>query len=279
MAVEIQKYWHLLWSIITIFSCFYIVLLIILYFFQSHLIYYPSRKIAATPDIIGIPYKEVSFKTEDGITLSAWYIPALRPKNVILFCHGNAGNIGDRLESIQIFYNMGLSIFIFDYRGYGKSEGKASEKGTYLDSEAAWRYLVNEQDIPPERIIIFGRSLGGAIASRLAQNNTPKGLILESSFTSVKDIASKFYPFLPVKLLSRFSYATLDYVKKVNCPVFIIHSRDDEIIPFSHGITLFDTANDPKAFLELKGSHNEGFITSLHCYKNGLNTFISRYGG
>jgi fermentation-respiration switch protein FrsA (DUF1100 family) len=249
--------------------------MVTIFFLQSQIVYYPARKITATPHIIGLLYEEISFKTKDGVKLSGWFVPAERPGNIILFCHGNAGNIGDRLESIQIFYNLGLSTFIFDYRGYGKSEGRTTENGTYLDAETAWLYLVNKQKIPPDRIIIFGRSLGGAVASWLAQSNTPKALILESTFTSVNDIASKFYPFLPIRLLSRFNYNACEYIQKVNCPVLVIHSRDDEIIPFSHGQRLFESANEPKEFLEITGSHNEGFMISEKRYKEGLNAFMS----
>ena len=243
----IQKYLDLLKVVIIVFGCIYIIFVVVLFFIQSYLIYYPTHKISTTPQINGLSYEEIFFITKDGVKISAWYIPALKSGNTILFCHGNAGNIGDRLESIKIFYNLGLNTFIFDYRGYGKSEGKTTEYGTYLDAEAAWYYLVNKQKLTPQKIIIFGRSLGGAIASWLAKLHTPKALIIESSFTSIKDIASKLFPYIPVKILMRFDYNTCEYLKKVSCPVLIIHSRDDKLIPFNHGLKLFDIANDPKA--------------------------------
>jgi len=178
------------------------------------------------------------------------------------------------LESIQIFYRLGLDVFIFDYRGYGQSEGKPTEHGTYEDAEAAWRYLVEERQTNPRQIIIFGRSLGGAVASWLAQSHTPGALIIESTFTSLTDIAATLYPYLPVRLLLRFEYNTAEYLGRVYCPVLIVHSPDDEIMPFRHGQQLFEMARKPKKFLEIFGTHNEGFIISSKGYETGLNAFI-----
>ena len=255
----------------------YIIFAGFLFIFQSHYIYYPERVLSADPGSIGLYFESVSFETTDGVKLSGWFIPNKNAKGVILFCHGNAGNISHRLESIQIFHRLGLAIFIFDYRGYGQSEGKPSEHGTYKDAEAAWWYLVEERQVNANKVIVFGRSLGGAVASWLAHSYTPGALILESAFTSLPDIAAKLYPYLPVRLLLRFKYDTAEYLGRVNCPVLIVHSRDDEIIPFSHGRRLFEVAKQPKQFLEISGTHNEGFITSGRRYEQGLNAFISKY--
>jgi fermentation-respiration switch protein FrsA (DUF1100 family) len=267
------------WSVIPVFVGSYIGLVTILMVFQSHFIYFPEREITVTPAEIGLSYEAVCFETADGVKLSGWFVPAERSRGVILFCHGNAGNISHRLESVQVFYRLGLSTFIFDYRGYGQSEGKLTEQGTYLDAEAAWRYLVQKQQVDPTEIIIFGRSLGGAIAAWLARDHPPKALIIESTFTSVRDIGAELYPYLPVRLLSRFDYNAMDYLRQVNCPVLIVHSRDDEIIPFSHGRRLFETANEPKEILEITGTHNEGFMTSAKRYEDGLDSFISAHVG
>jgi len=234
--------------------------------FQSRFIFFPGDEITATPGEIGLSYETVNLETDDGKKLSGWFIPARNERGVVLFCHGNAGNISHRLESIEVFHDLRLSTFIFDYRGYGRSEGKVSEQGTYLDAKAAWRYLVQKRQIESSSIIIFGRSLGGSIAAWLAQESLPKALILESSFTSIRNMASDMYPFL---------YSTMDYLTRVKCPVLIVHSRDDELTPFSHGQRLFETANDPKEFLEISGTHNEGFIESAEVYKGGLNFFLS----
>ncbi len=265
-----------IWIVIIVISV-YVVFSALLFVFQSHYVYYPERVLSSSPSSIGLDFESISFETRDGVKLSGWFIPRENARGVILFCHGNAGNISHRLESIQIFHRLGLDILIFDYRGYGQSEGKPSEQGTYQDAEAAWRYLIEERQVDPNEIIVFGRSLGGAVASWLAQSHTPGALILESAFTSLRDIAARLYPYLPVRLLLRFEYNTAEHLGRVNCPVLIVHSREDEIMPFSHGRRLFEVANEPKRFLELTGTHNEGFLTSGKRYEEGLNAFISEY--
>jgi len=262
-----------IWIVIVI-AVAYIILAGFLFIFQSRYVYYPERVLLADPGSIGLDFETVRFETADGVKLSGWFIPSDSAKGVILFCHGNAGNLSHRLESIQIFHRLGLDVFIFDYRGYGESEGKPTEHGTYEDAKAAWRYLIETRHVIPSRIIVFGRSLGGAIASWLAQSQTPGALVLESTFTSLGDIAATLYPYLPVRLLLRFEYNTAEYLGRVNCPVLIVHSHDDEIMPFDHGRQLFDMAREPKRFLEISGTHNEGFITSGRQYEEGLSTFI-----
>lgn len=268
--------WSLVWSVLRIALIAYGFVIILVLLFQSHFIFFPERRIMATPEQIGLKFEDISFLTEDGKILSGWFIPAKEPKGVMLFCHGNAGNISHRLDSIMLFNQLGLSTFIFDYRGYGRSQGKITEIGTYADAEAAWRYLVKIKEVVPNEIIIFGRSLGGAVASKLARNHKPKGLILESTFTSIPDIAADIYSFLPVRLLIRFTYPTVENVRDIKCPVLIVHSRDDDIIPFKHGRLIFDAAPEPKEFMEIKGSHNEGFLITGPRYRAGLESFIIR---
>ncbi|OPL10611.1 MAG: hypothetical protein AVO38_04970 [delta proteobacterium ML8_D] len=257
-------------------AAIYIGLTAFLFFTQSRLIYFPTSEIVATPDQIGLSYKSVSFKAPDGMRLSGWFIPAESPRGVLIFCHGNAGNISHRLESIYIFHGLQLSIFIFDYRGYGTSEGMPSEEGSYLDAQGAWNYLIEQEGLDPFDIIIFGRSLGGAVASWLAREHTPKALIVESAFTSASDLAGEIYLCLPAKLLCKYKYDTLAAIREVQCPVLIVHSQEDRIVPFRHAHKLFDAADDPKAFLEISGSHNEGFITSSSIYLNGLKDFLDK---
>lgn len=236
----------------------------------------PSREINATPKSIGLDYEQIELNTEDAQRLDAWFIPAENAQGTLLFCHGNAGNISHRLDSIRQFHALGLSVFIFDYRGYGNSSGNPSEEGTYTDAKAAWQYLTDTRQIPDNEIIIFGRSLGGAIATDLAVKTSPKALIIESSFTSVPDIASHHYSFFPVRLLSRYIYPAGDNIQRINAPVLIIHSPNDEIIPYSHGKALFENALEPKYFLEIKGGHNDGAIITGKDYLEGINRFLSR---
>jgi len=195
--------WHKLLEIGRVFVIgaggFYVFILLYFSVFQSRLVFFPSREVITTPGAAGLEYEDVYFKSTDGQELHGWFIPADNPRGVLLFCHGNAGNISGRIESVSLFHNLGLSVFIFDYRGYGHSRGKPSEKGTYLDAEAAWDYLTALKKIDPEKIIIFGRSLGGAVAAWLANERTPGGAIIESTFTSIKDAGSEMYPYLPVR--------------------------------------------------------------------------------
>jgi fermentation-respiration switch protein FrsA (DUF1100 family) len=251
--------------------------LALLFFNQSKMVYLPQRDMAASPTAIGLRYEEVSFKAKDGVRLHGWFIPSDSARGVLLFCHGNAGNISHRLDSISIFHRLGLSVFIFDYRGYGRSEGEPTEEGTYSDAEGAWDYLIREKRTPPQSIVIFGRSLGGSIAARTAKNQPAGALILESAFSSFRDAAEDVYPWLPVRFLARYDYDTAAFVARIRCPVLIIHSRDDELIPFRHGERLFTAAKDPKAFLEIIGGHNDGFLRSGKPYMEGLDAFLSRY--
>jgi fermentation-respiration switch protein FrsA (DUF1100 family) len=232
------------------------------------------REVPYTPDELGLDFENVEFKTEDGLRLTGWYIPAENAKFTVLFCHGNGGNIMHRLDSINLFYKLGLSCFIFDYRGYGESEGRPSEEGTYLDARSAYEWLTKEKKISPDDIILFGRSLGGSIAAQLATKVKARALIVESTFTSYIDIGKKFYPYMPVCWFARFSYRTIDYVKDVRCPVMFIHSRNDETVPFEFGLELYEAANEPKEFVEIFGSHNDGFLVSSEIYKKAWTKWL-----
>lgn len=266
--------WNVCLTLTLMLSAVYFCILVILFVLQSHLLYFPVKGLGSTPDEIGLKFKRVFLKTSDRENLSAWFIPSRPAKGVILFCHGNGGNISHRLESILIFHRLGFSTFIFDYRGYGLSSGSPSEAGTYLDAEAAWQYLVDEKQIAPSEIVIFGRSLGGAVAARLASRHSPRGLIIESSFTSVPDLASSLYPWYPVRLLCRFEYDTCGELQQKKCPLLVIHSPDDEIIPYDHGRRLFEKAGEPKRFLKISGDHNAGFFQSGSIYLDGLTEFL-----
>jgi uncharacterized protein len=263
------------WMIILYVAGGYGMLVLCLFFFQSKLLYFPSRDIVATPARAGLPYEPVTFTTGDQVRLDGWFVPAEEPRAVLLFFHGNAGNISHRLDSLSIFHELGLSVLIFDYRGFGRSDGRMSEEGSDRDAEAALRYLKEERGVPLRKIVYFGRSLGGAVAAHLATKETPAALIIESTFTSVPDLAAQLYPFLPVRLLNRFAYDAKKALEAVSCPVLIVHSADDEIIPIKHGRELLAVANDPKQFLEIHGSHNEGFLFSKRDYMIGLDRFLT----
>ena len=248
----------------------FMVYAVYLYFNQSKYVYFPVPDIVSTPSDSGLFYEDLIIETIDGIKISAWYIPAKNPEATLLFFHGNGGNLSYQIQYIEMFYRLNLSTFIIDYRGYGKSEGAQAEEGTYLDSEAAWDYLVNEKNIYPSSIIIYGNSLGGQIAARLAEKKKPAALILDSTFTSIKDVAVKLYPYLPVKKFLKYYYYTDRYLKGVDCPVLIIHSIDDSYIPFSHAEKLFDTVDGEKKLIETKGDHNTSFMISRQIYINSI---------
>lgn len=274
MDTELVK--RLLFSALRITAGVYGGLCIYLYFRQSALVYYPTRDMLETPKDAGLPYDDVILRTSDGIRIHAWYVPAVTSRGAILMCHGNGGNISHRLATIRVLHDLGLDVLIFDYRGYGRSEGKPSEKGTYQDAQAAWDYLTVTRGTPGDRIVIHGRSLGGAVAAWLAVREKPAALILESTFTSVPDMGSMLYPYLPVRLLCRFRYPTLDYVKQAHCPILFAHSPDDEMIPYVHGIKLFAAAPEPKTFFDLIGDHNAGEEIILPPYREKLDDFLTK---
>lgn len=249
-------------------------LLVVFFFvFQKSLIYFPTKPYFITPDRVGLEYESIRFSSSDQKSLMGWFVPGGEESTVVLFFHGNAGNISDRVDTVRLWNQQGVSGFFVDYRGYGKSEGSPDEEGTYLDAQAAWDYLVNERGISPGRIFIHGRSLGGPIAAWLASRNPVGGLILESTFTSLPELGQSLYPLIPVKLLARIKYPTLKYLEESTCPVLIIHSKDDEVVPVSHGQLLAEKSKDRGHYLEIAGSHNGGFIESRREYTLALRRF------
>jgi len=221
---------------ITVWVC----LCLLVYLFQDRLIYFPSKRLLVTPADVGMSYEEVQIETADQLRLKGWYIKAEQPRATLLFFHGNAGNISHRLESIDIFLKLNLSVLIIDYRGYGHSQGKPSEYGFYQDALAAWDYLIRQGHSPNE-IILFGRSLGAAVAAYLGSKKKPAAIILESAFTSATDMARKYYPYLPVRWLLRVRYPIQEYVSAFESPVLIIHSPDDDIVPFVYARRLLES--------------------------------------
>jgi pimeloyl-ACP methyl ester carboxylesterase len=257
-AVTLRGGLRILKSVAFIVFASYVGLMLLMFVFQSRYVYYPSNKLVAEPRDIGLEYEDLMLDTRDGGKINAWFVPAPSGRNrgCILFCHGNAGNISHRLSTIEMFHDLGFATLIFDYRGYGRSTGRPSEKNTYADAAAAWDYLTAPGRYRPEQVVVFGRSLGGAVAAWLAAEKTPGMLIIESTFTSLPQLGQQVYPYLPVKLLARIRYNTLERLQHVACPVVIVHSPDDDLIPFSHGEALFEAALEPKLMVTLAGGHN-----------------------
>jgi uncharacterized protein len=255
--------------------------LVLVFVFQSRLVFYPGmgREVMLSPQSYGLRYETVELRTADGETLQAWWVPAENARGVVLFFHGNAGNISHRLDYLLMFNRLRYTTLIVDYRGYGKSTGSPSEEGTYRDAEAAWEYLRHGRLAQPRDLVVAGESLGGAVGTWLAAKVNPRAVLLFSTFTSVNDLGAQVYWFLPVRLLSRIGYDNLENLKRIQAPVFIAHSRDDEVVPYSHGRKLFEAAREPKAFLEMRGGHNDGFIFLQQQWVAQLGAFLDRHPG
>ena len=251
----------------------YLLAVLLAFFFRNHLIFYPTREITRNPADRGLVYEDVRFPAADGTPLHGWFLPG-PGQGTVLFCHGNAGNMGHRLDSLEIFHRLGLSVFLFDYRGYGESEGSPTVEGVCSDLEGAWKYLEKSRGVLSGEIVLFGRSLGGAVAAWGAEKFAPAGLILESTFTSLADAGKHHLFFLPVRLIVGSSFDTLGRIKNITCPVLVASSTDDEIVPGKHGSILYEAAREPKTFLPLVGDHNEGFLLTGQPYVDGLAKFF-----
>ncbi|MDH3691554.1 MAG: alpha/beta hydrolase [Gammaproteobacteria bacterium] len=265
---------YLLISLLSVAAIAYTALLVLVYVFQAHMVYFPYPYLEASPDQANLEFEDVNFNAADGTPLHGWYLPANNALYTVLFFHGNGGNISHRLNTLSIFHRLDLNVFIFDYRGYGLSQGTPTEKGTYSDAEGAWHYLTNSRGVDPSTLLVFGRSLGAGVATWLATQRRPRALIIESAFTSVQDMGAHHYPWLPVRWLSRFHYDSLTRIGNINVPLLVIHSQDDEIVPFSLGRRLFEAARDPKDILQIQGDHNTGFLMSGQTYIQGLRRFL-----
>ena len=267
----------LAWSVLRIGLASYVGLCLLVFLRQSRYVYNPAAELLLTPASVKLPYEEVALRTGDGETVRAWFVPATPARATLLYCHGNAGNRGDRVEPMQFFHDLGLNVLMLDYRGYGGSSGRPTETGTYLDAQAAWDFLTATRGIPAREIVVFGRSLGGAVAAWLAERHPPGALILEDTFTSLPDMAAQFYPYLPVRWLCRFRYNTLARLPHIRCPVLVVHSAADEMIPFDQGQRLFAAAREPKRFLQTAGSHNIEVGDLGPAYREGLDRFLKDY--
>lgn len=271
---------RLLLTLLTLAVLVYVAFGLLLFLFQERMVHLPGipgRTIMVTPAELGIKWRDIEIISEDGLRLHGWHIPGRPGAATLLFFHGNAGNISHRLQSLRIFHELGLEVVIFDYRGYGRSEGRPSEAGLHRDARAAVDWLYDTSGADPARTIYFGRSLGAALAASAARHRPPAAMILESALVSAREVAADLYPIYPTRLLTRLQYATADYLREVQRPVLIIHSPDDEIIPFRHGEKLAQIAGERGEFLRIRGDHNSGFLTSGAIYTSGLRDFIARH--
>ena len=251
---------------------------------DRYFVFFPEREIVRTPGDVGVEYDDAFFSTSNGVRLHGWFVPAESETTLVWF-HGNAGNISHRLENLLMLkHRLGINIFIFDYRGYGQSEGSPSEKGMYLDAEAALEYL-SSRPAPDggRRLVFFGRSLGAAVAVDIATRHEADALVLESPFTSVREMAGRAYPFLPATLLTaplRSRFDSLAKIADVHTPVMVLHGDMDDIVPFEEGRKLYEAANQPKRFYTIKGAaHNDTYVIGGSDYFDALKAFIDDPSG
>ncbi len=245
---------------------------------EEKLIFYPDDRIDETPRDIGLAYDDIFFTTGDGVRLNGWFVPYRGAQTTLLWFHGNAGNISHRLENIKLFHDkVGVNLFIFDYRGYGRSEGRVSEEGTYLDGKAALKYLRTRENVDPKRMVLFGRSLGAAVAADLATREECLVLILETTFASIREMARAAFPFLPIGFLLRTRYDVVEKIKRIKAPLLVLHGDRDDVIPFAQGKKVFEAAPEPKEFYTIRGAHhNDTYIVGGDAYFAALKEFIDR---
>ncbi len=255
----------------------YLGLCVWVYANQGKLIYFPESALTQVPSDIRLTYDEVRVTAADGVSLLGWHIriPPERRKGVVLYFHGNAGNISDRLSIAEMYAAMGYDLVLAGYRGYGSSKGAPTEKGLYLDAQTYWNYLTVLEGVAASRITIHGSSLGGGPASWLAARVDCHALIMESTFSSMVDQGRSVYPYLPISLICNQKFESYKRIGKVTAPVLVLHSPDDEYIPESLSRKLFNFATEPKTYKKTFGSHNEP-RTSNADYREDLAKFLAQ---
>jgi fermentation-respiration switch protein FrsA (DUF1100 family) len=243
---------------------------------QRKMLFFPAAVLAYTPADVGLAYEDIHIETPDGLKLHGWMIPCPGAPATLLFFHGNGGNMGDRVQNLKGLHEIGLQVFILDYRGYGRSEGTPSERGLYEDARAAYAHLVSREDVNPERIAIFGRSLGGAVAVDLASRVSCWRLILESTFSSAPDMASHVLPIVPLGRLMTERFDSASKMDEVRAPLLQFHGTQDEIVPYRLGEKLHQSARQPKEFVPLPGAtHNDTYLVGGQAYFEKIRSFLS----
>jgi uncharacterized protein len=249
--------------------------------FEERLIFVPSRYPIGDWHPVGLQCEEVALTTQDRVRLHGWYCPVPRPRGVFLMAHGNAGNITHRVDRIMAWQQtLHVSVFVFDYRGYGRSAGQPNEPGVYNDARAAYRWLTTDKGIAPDDVVFFGESLGTAVLLQLAIEVPPRALILESPFTSAVDVGQQAFPWLPVRWIMRTRFASIEKIGQYHGPLLIIHGTHDTVIPFAMGQTLFARANEPKRFYAVPGAdHNEVAVVGGRLYMQAMDAFLREVAG
>ena len=267
------------WTILAAAVLIYGGILVLLRVYESRLIYFPGseRTLVAPPPSLGLSVQRVEITTEDALKLVAWAIPAEPPSSLwLLVCHGNAGNLSefDRPVHYAGLRQLGLNLLAFDYRGYGESGGAPSEAGLYRDADAAYRYLTNQRGVPASRIVVFGHSLGSAVAVDLASRVPTAGLIVEGAFTSATDRGQELYPYIPVRWIAKSRFSSVAKISRITVPKLFLHANGDEVIPLAHGRRLYEAAPPPKTFVELQGGHGDTFDVDSARYFGSIASFL-----
>ena len=225
---------------------------------EDSLIYFPSVYPDGYWNPAGLDFEDARFEAADGTKLHGWYVPAANPRAVILFAHGNAGNLSHRVEILEMLNRLSVSVLIFDYRGYGRSEGSPSEAGVLQDARAARRWLAERAGVSESQIVLLGESLGGGVMVDLAASDGARALVLQNTFTSLADVAKFHYPWLPIKLLMRTQFDSLAKIGRYQGPLLQFHGDADTIIPFALAERLHAAANQPKQLVVVPGGdHND----------------------
>ncbi len=262
----------LVWAVVVLLA-----VTVLMLAFEKRLIYFPARALPVTPGSLALRFEDAHPRAEDGVSLHAWYLPLEGARFTFLVCNGNAGNMAYRLDRAQLVHaQLGASVLLFDYRGYGSSAGSPDEAGTYRDARAAHRFLVETKGVAPDSVVLFGESLGAAVAAQLALERTAAGLVLESPFSSIPEMARAAYPFLPpVGPLIRTRYDTLAKIPGLRMPLLVLHGERDEIVPLGQGRRVFAAAPQPKRFFAIPGAgHNDTYLVGGDAYWRTLREFL-----
>ncbi len=265
----------------------YIIICVLIFLFQKRFIYFPYRDLVARPDQYGLEYRDVFLSVPSGPKIHGWLVePKLEGvshsrfralgRNIIFF-HGNGGNISYSIDTVDLFASLGFRTFIIDYGGYGRSEGSANEEGLYAAGRAALDFFCKQVDLPPEEIVFVGRSLGGGVALELALETPPAALVLESAFSSIHAMSGTLRYLFPLQILLTEKFDNLAKIPRLACPLLVVHSPADEIVPFAQGQRLFEAATCTKSFLEIRGDHNHGYQDSGRLYSDGIVAFIDKH--
>lgn len=252
---------------------------------ERSLVFQPGvRKVDIPDPVLALRQQEITFHAADSTRLTAWIIPAATagPEAPwVLIAHGNYGNIGfgGRPQFYAWFRDLGVNLFAYDYRGFGASDGLPSESGVYADADAAYRYLTDSLHVPPSRIILFGHSLGTGVTIELARHVPAAGMVLEDAYTSVANRGQEVFPLLPIKLIAKSKFASIEKVGELKLPKLFLHARHDNVIPFQHGQTVFAAAAEPKQFVELNSGHADGYLAARNTYYPAIDAFIKRVVG